>query len=242
MYCWKCGTWNAEGETRCVNCGATLPAPVAADVVATTPATPGPAAAAPSASSPPAPEAVVPPVPARELSSVLGAMPGSHEISPRPLYAGFWRRFWTAIVDYIVLFPFGLAVRILLGVGMFDSDWSRESAIVLVFGLVSTWLYDALLESSRWQGTLGQQLLGIRVTDRHGRRVSFARATARHFGQFVSLFTLGIGYLAMLFNQRRLTLHDWMSGCELVRGGLEAPVTAAVPAHAVTPLGGGAGR
>ena len=224
MYCWKCGTWNAEGEIRCVNCGATLPAPVPAEA----PVAAGSPAAPPFQPAPAAPPAVVSPVAPRERES-------------HPVYAGFWRRFWTAIVDYIVLFPFGLAVRILLGVGMFDSDWSRESALVLVFGLLTTWLYDALLESSRWQGTLGQQLLGVRVTDRHGRRVSFARATGRHFGQFVSLFTLGIGYLAMLFNQRRLTLHDWMSGCELVRGGLEAPVTAAVPAHAVTPLGGGAG-
>ena len=81
------------------------------------------------------------------------------------------------------------------------------------------------------------------MTDRLGRPVSFLRATARHFGQILSVFTLGIGYLAMLFNRRRLTLHDWMSGCEVVRGGLEAPVTPlAVPVHATTPIGGGAGR
>ena len=225
MYCWKCGTRNAEGETRCVNCGAALPAPVTAGVAAPT---------------------APPPAAGRELSEVLGAIPEPRPVfdaTPHPVYAGFWRRFWTGCVDYVVLFPLGLAVRIWLGVGMFDSDWTRESAIVLIFGLVTGWLYDALMECSRWQGTLGQQLLGVRVTDRRGRRVSFARATGRHFGQFVSLFTLGIGYLVMLFNRRRLTLHDWMSGCELVRGGLEAPVTpAAVPAHAVTPLGGGAGR
>src|SRR4029079_6143353 len=123
----------------------------------------------------------------------------------------FWRRFWTGMVDYIVLFPFGLAVRILLGVGMFESEWSRECARVLAFGIVARWLYCALLESSRWQGTLGQLLLGLRVTDHHGRRVSFARATGRHFAQYVTVLTLGIGALAMLFNRRRLTLHDWMS-------------------------------
>ena len=39
------------------------------------------------------------------------------------------------------------------------------------------WLYCALLESSRAQGTLGQQLLGMRVCDDAARRISFVRAT-----------------------------------------------------------------
>jgi len=160
----------------------------------------------------------------------------------QPSYAGFWRRFGTMLVDYMVCFPFGATVRILLGIGVFESlDWTRDSLFVLGFGMLSGWLYDALMESSRWQGTLGQQLLGVRVTDRQGRRVSFARASARHFGQYLSIFTLGIGYLAIAFNRRKLALHDWLSGCELVRGGLEAPDTSALrPVPPVlSPLGGG---
>ena len=235
MYCWKCGTWNAEGETRCVNCAAALPAaPVTGDAPGAPAASPSPGPAPPVAHAPAVSAAAITSTPA------LHAPP---EFEHHPVYAGFWRRFWTAFVDAIVLLPFGIAMGTLLGVGMFDTDWSRERLFLFCFQRLLGWLYSAGLESSRWQGTLGQQLLGLRVTDRFGRRVSFLRATGRHFGQILSVFTLGIGYLAMLFNRRRLTLHDWMSGCEVVRGGLEAPVTPlVVPAQAVTPLGGGAGR
>lgn len=236
MYCWKCGTWNAEGETRCVNCAAALPAaPAGAEVAPVMPATSG--------SHEPAHTVATPPAVAAAAIASTPALVAPTELEHHPVYAGFWRRFWTGFVDAIVLLPFGIAVGTLLGVGFFDTDWSRERLLLFGFQRLLGWLYGAGLESSRWQGTLGQQLLGLRVTDRFGRRVSFLRATGRHFGQILSVFTLGIGYLAMLFNRRRLTLHDWMSGCEIVRGGLEAPVTPmAVPAHAVTPLGGGAGR
>lgn len=239
MYCWKCGTRAIEGASTCAYCGAALrqPGEPAAPLTPALPEAPPPATSVVKPlASPPA---------ERDLADVLGRMPEprpAYAANWQPTYAGFWRRFWTGMVDYIVLFPFGLTVRILLGVGMFDSDWSRERALVLVFDLAAGWLYCALLESSRWQGTLGQQLLGLRVTDRHGRRVSFARATGRHVAQFLSFFTLGVGYLAMLVNRRRLTLHDWMSGCEIVRGGLEAPVAPMAVPHTVTPLGGGAGR
>jgi uncharacterized RDD family membrane protein YckC len=238
MYCWKCGTWNAEGQTHCVNCAAALPAaPVSGDAPAGSGTSPF---AEPAPSVPPVAHAPAIAAAATTSTPSLSAPP---ELEHHPVYAGFWRRFWTGFVDAIVLLPFGIAMGTLLGVGMFDTDWSRERLLLFGFQRLLGWLYSAGLESSRWQGTLGQQLLGLRVTDRLGRRVSFLRATGRHFGQILSVFTLGIGYLAMLFNRRRLTLHDWMSGCEVVRGGLEAPVTSmAVPAHAVTPLGGGAGR
>ena len=35
-------------------------------------------------------------------------------------------------------------------------------------GLIGTWLYFALLESSEWQGTAGKKVLGLIVTDMAG--------------------------------------------------------------------------
>ena len=55
------------------------------------------------------------------------------------------------------------------------------------------WLYCAGLESSGAQGTLGQQVLGIRVCDDRLRRISFARATARFLAQWLSVLTCGLG-------------------------------------------------
>ncbi len=264
MHCSNCGARVDETSAVCANCGA----PIHRDASVATPMPPvAPIApAAPTAplaplvpafdpatvvTASPGPHPVVNVVP-QSVASPIGAVPGTlpgpppgFDAMPRATYAGFWRRFWTMFVDYVVTFPFGLAVRILLGVGLFESDWSRESAMVFAFGMLSGWLYDALMESSKWQGTLGQQLLGLKVTDRLGRRISFGRATARHVAQYLSIFTLGIGYLVMLFNRRRLTLHDWISGCQIVRA-LEAPVAAPMapaapaPGPTLAPYGGGA--
>jgi uncharacterized RDD family membrane protein YckC len=133
-------------------------------------------------------------------------------------YAGFWRRLFAAAVDMAVCWPFTRAIEIGLGRPEFDpTEWDPAAWGIQAGLFVVIWLYDALFESSRWQGTLGQQLLDIRVTDLTGRRIGFARATGRHFGQLVSVLTLGIGYLMIAFTARKQALHDVMSGCLLVR-------------------------
>ena len=55
--------------------------------------------------------------------------------------------------------------------------------LMVVISAVIEWNYSARLESSRWRGTLGQQLFDLRVADAAGRRVSFARASGRYFAQ-----------------------------------------------------------
>ena len=86
-----------------------------------------------------------------------------------------------------------------------------------MLGLLMAWLYYALLESSKLQGTLGKVALNIRVTDLGGRRISFARASGRFFGRVLSNLTLGIGYLIQVFTQRRQALHDLLAGTLVVR-------------------------
>lgn len=50
-----------------------------------------------------------------------------------------------------------------------------------VFATVSVpfWMYFARLHSSAWQATLGQRLMGMRVTTTTGERLGFARALVR---------------------------------------------------------------
>ena len=47
--------------------------------------------------------------------------------------------------------------------------------------MILQWLYFAGMESSSYQVTLGKQALGLVVTDDHGQRLSFGRATGRFF-------------------------------------------------------------
>jgi uncharacterized RDD family membrane protein YckC len=80
-----------------------------------------------------------------------------------------------------------------------------------------SWIYYALLESSVWQATIGKKLLGLRVTDLAGNRISFARASGRFFGKILSGMILGIGFLMAGFTQRKQALHDILAGCLVLR-------------------------
>ena len=73
------------------------------------------------------------------------------------------------------------------------------------------------MESSRFQGTLGKLAVQIKVTDLDGNRISFGRATGRHFGKIVSGMILMIGYIMVAFTERKQGLHDIMAGCLVVR-------------------------
>jgi uncharacterized RDD family membrane protein YckC len=82
---------------------------------------------------------------------------------------------------------------------------------------VAVGLYYSLMESSPWQATLGKRALGLQVTDLHGNRISFGRATGRYFAKIVSGLTLSIGYLMAGFTRRKQALHDIISECLVIR-------------------------
>jgi uncharacterized RDD family membrane protein YckC len=50
--------------------------------------------------------------------------------------------------------------------------------------------------------------MSIVVTDLQGSRISFARATGRHFAKYLSAFLLGIGFLMAAFTSKKQALHD----------------------------------
>jgi uncharacterized RDD family membrane protein YckC len=58
------------------------------------------------------------------------------------------------------------------------------------------------------QATIGKRLLGMRVTDTSCRRISFMRATLRHFAKWLSAAILFLGFLMVTFTERRQGLHD----------------------------------
>lgn len=131
-------------------------------------------------------------------------------------YAGFGWRFLAVFLDWILISIVSILFVLTLGVaaGAGEDD---IPALVVVIGVGMSWLYEALLVSSSYQATLGKKAVGIVVTDLQGRRISFLRATGRHFGKIVSEMLLLIGYLIQPFTPKRQTLHDIMAGCLVLR-------------------------
>lgn len=155
-----------------------------------------------------------------------------------PAYAGFWLRFLAYIIDALisacVFFPLGFVV----GIAIVASGEQPDSPPMILarFGvnglsMLVTWLYYAFCESSSWQGTIGKKALGLRVTDMNGQRISFGKATGRHFGKIISGVILGIGFIMIAFTEYKQGLHDMMAGTLVLQGGApqEYPMPPAPP-------------
>jgi len=88
---------------------------------------------------------------------------------------------------------------------------------LIICSIVISWLYFALMESSRREATFGKMALGIIVNDRKGQRVSFGRATGRHFAKLISGVILVIGFIMAGFTAKKQTLHDMIAECVVVK-------------------------
>ena len=80
------------------------------------------------------------------------------------------------------------------------------------FSACASWIYEAAMESSSKQATVGKMALGLIVTDLEGQRISFLRATGRHFAKFISAMILFIGYIMAGVTERKQALHDMIAG------------------------------
>ena len=196
FFCNRCGAQNAAGAQFCSRCGA----PTTPGVVQT-PVAPPSSTSSYSASASPY-QAVAPAV-------GVG-------------YGGFWIRVVALIIDGIivrvVIAPVGMIFGGLgLAGGMMGGFPHRGLAILgggvtfilLVFG---SWLYEAFMESSSYQATLGKMIFGMKVTDLNGNRISFERATGRHFAKWLSGMILFIGYIMVGLTERKQGLHDLLAG------------------------------
>ncbi len=161
-------------------------------------------------------------------------------LTPEPpkevMYAGFWLRFVAYIIDDLIL---GLAGFILSlpfiggivfsGFRIAEAEDNLESIVPgiagifgSIFGIIlvtfsAGWLYYALMESSKNQGTLGKMALSLKVTDMEGNMISFGRASGRYFGKIISGMIMMIGYILAGLTEKKQALHDIMASCLVVR-------------------------
>ena len=126
----------------------------------------------------------------------------------RAAYAGFWRRFAAYAIDYLLVL-IGTAV---LGAAATLAGLAGDSARLSLIALAGYFLYCTLLESSPWQATVGKRALGLKVMNRRGERIGFARAAARFVAKLLSVLTLCLGYLLIVVTRRRQALHDLIAG------------------------------
>ena len=111
-------------------------------------------------------------------------------------YAGFWRRGVALTVDAMLVTAFTFIMRDLTGY-----IWEAYWAAIYV-------IYLSAFESSPWQASLGKRIMGTKVIDEHGDRLSIAQAFGRNIGKIASLAVLGFGFVWAAFSERKQAWHD----------------------------------
>lgn len=144
---------------------------------------------------------------------------------PPRIYAGFWLRVVATLLDAFVMFiPVGWVLTftiIFIHVAFRMNDDIRAIVLIISLLLIPTltlMIYSALMESSRWQGTVGKLVVGLHVGDLDGRRLTLGRSARRTVAKCLSTITIGIGYLLCGFTKRKQALHDIVAKCLVLRG------------------------
>jgi uncharacterized RDD family membrane protein YckC len=176
------------------------------------------------------------PQPATSSNYPAAAAPAKPAVPvlPEGYYGGFWIRVAAYLIDgllvgvvaapifFITIFP---AVATVIHQAQSNQEPSPETAAAiagsmgffLLLAFCGQWLYEALLTSSSWQGTIGKRILRLKVTDDMGNRISFARSTARFFAKILSGWIMYVGFIMVAFMERKRGLHDVICGTQVLR-------------------------
>lgn len=140
-------------------------------------------------------------------------------------YAGFWRRFVGWLIDILIIVIVSYWVLKVINLVFptsvsASSEFSSSSIlssllfVVMVEALVNfiiVVLYYTLFEASSMQATVGKYVVGIKITDLGGSKISYGRAFVRRIYSLVSIITLAIGYIVAGFTSRKQTFHDMLA-------------------------------
>lgn len=143
-------------------------------------------------------------------------------------YAEYLPRVGAALLDGVFIGLMGcipaLGIGIVIGAMSAGGDADAQQAAGVfanccsqIISQVISAVYYVVLESSQKQGTWGKQIVGIKVVDMQGNRLTFGRALGRYFARFITALTCGIGFLMPLWTEKKQTLHDMIAGCLAVK-------------------------
>jgi uncharacterized RDD family membrane protein YckC len=154
-------------------------------------------------------------------------------------YAGFWMRFVAVIIDGIIIgimqFVVIMPILAMLGLGfasMQDFNFNNiteEDAVGMAGAIIAAMtaisgvsfviqtLYFSLMESSKYQATVGKMALGLKVTDMNGDKLDFVKALLRQVCKIISGMIFLIGYIMAGLTEKKQALHDMIAGALVVR-------------------------
>lgn len=121
------------------------------------------------------------------------------------VYGGFWVRLVAWLIDGLIMIVPGFVLNLAV------ADHYTAAGINVLVGLAYTvgfWIVEG--------ATPGKMVMNLRVVNADGSPINPGQAVIRYFGYILNGFTLGIGYLLIVFSDRKQGLHDHIAGTVVV--------------------------
>lgn len=151
-------------------------------------------------------------------------------------YAGFWIRTGAYLIDSVIMaIPMFIGIFILsmmaASTGFTDYDpYDPASAqpelpaglligfvLFMGFMFLLNVFYFAFLQSTKMQATVGKKLLGLKVTDLNGNRITFWRGFGRYLAMVFLSSIFYIGYIMAGVTEKKQGLHDMIASTLVVK-------------------------
>ncbi|RYU86839.1 RDD family protein [Mucilaginibacter terrigena] len=136
--------------------------------------------------------------------------------------ASFWWRLLAYVIDYIVIVVITIifvtvyyAATGLLTNGYIETDQSQNA--LNLFSITLMIVYHAVFEATKLRGSIGKIVCKLCVVNSNGTRITFLRALGRNSGKLLSIIILGLGFLNILWDDRRQGWHDQMAKTYIIR-------------------------
>ena len=156
------------------------------------------------------------------------------QVVPSVQYAGFWLRFLSYWVDFLLLFPLGLIIQSMLGnnpLAVFGAQTleqlqKMQSSPNQLLGVIASMVVGIAYFFVFWVhydgATPGKKLLGIKITRENGEKITYPVAFIRYIGYLLSsvtIFFFGLGFLWVVWDKKKQALHDKIAGTIVVKNG-----------------------
>lgn len=125
-------------------------------------------------------------------------------------YAGFWRRALAMLIDSGI---YSALLYLLLGAAYVNSSFFTlegfSSSMLILICTIILWV--------RYGGTPGKLLLGCQIVNaKTYKPVTTRQSVIRYLGYYVSMITLFVGFLWVLWDKRKQGFHDKMADTVVV--------------------------
>lgn len=140
-------------------------------------------------------------------------------------YGGFLPRFLAVLLDSLILMAGTMLIAAVIGAifgasGLITPGRTGSillmQALIQIVNLAMTLSYQVYF-IRKHDATPGKMALGLKVLRSDGSKLSVGRIIGRNFAQGLSGLILGIGYLMVIFDEEKRSLHDRICDTRVIK-------------------------